>query len=147
MHEDDCVKLVGVFTFLFLIALCSTCLIFCALSKSLAMGSCSYSCTIDYPIGDWSAANLISLIIFFSFVAINVRLADRSLILYLDICCWDSCMIKEISVLKSNWPLLPFPFMLYLTVFFILLHRRFHVFVCLSWHTFKFFVEIVKHQI
>ena len=30
VDEDDCIKLVGVFIFLFLIALCSACLIFCA---------------------------------------------------------------------------------------------------------------------
>ena len=71
VDEDDCVKLAGVFTFLFLIALSSACLIFCASSESLAMGSCLYSCTIDHPTGDRSA-NLISLFLFFSFVAIDV---------------------------------------------------------------------------
>ena len=99
MDEDDCVKLAGVFTFLFLIALCSACLIFCASSESLAMGSCSYSCTIDHPAGDRSAY-LINLFLFFSLVAIDVRLADRSPILPLAICCWHSCIAKEISVLK-----------------------------------------------
>ena len=91
-----CVKLVGVFTFLFLIALCSTWLIFCASSESLAMESSSYSCTRDHPTGNW-LNNLISLFHFFSFLAIDVRLADRSSISSLNICCWHSCIAKEIG--------------------------------------------------
>ena len=55
VDEDDCVKLADVFTFFFLIALCSACLIFSVSPESLVMGSCSYSCTIDYPVGDRSA--------------------------------------------------------------------------------------------
>ena len=110
VDENDCVKLADVFTFLFLVALCSACLIFCASSESFAMGSCSYSCTIDHPVGDRST-NLISLFVFFSFVAIDVKLADRSSVLPLHICCWFSYMAKEIFVLKSNWSLLPFAFM------------------------------------
>ena len=37
VDEDDCIKLVYVFTFLFLVALCSAYLILCASSESLAM--------------------------------------------------------------------------------------------------------------
>ena len=110
VDEEDCVKLAGLFTFFFLIALCSACLIFCASSESLAMGSCSYSCTIDHAAGDRSAS-LLSLFLFFSFIAIDVKLTDRSSMLPLDICCWHPCMATAISVLKSNWSLLPFPFM------------------------------------
>ena len=111
VDEDERVKLgrgKSAFTFLFLNNL--SCLIFCTSSELLAMGSCSYSCTIDHPTGDRSS-NLIGLFLFFSFIVIDVRLADRSSILPLDIWCWRSCMAKEISVLKSNWSLLPFPFM------------------------------------
>ena len=82
VDEDDCV-----------FGLYSACLILCALSKSLAMGSCSDSCIIDHPTGN-ELANLISLFCFFSFLAINVRLTDRSLTLSLDICCWYSYLIK-----------------------------------------------------
>ena len=71
LDEDDCVKLAGVFTFLSVIALSSVCLIFCASSESLAMGSCSHSCTIDHPTGNRSA-NLISCFLFFSLAAIDV---------------------------------------------------------------------------
>ena len=110
VDEDDCVKLVDVFTFFFLIALCSTCVTFCVSSESFAVESCSYSCTVHHPTGEQSG-NLISLFLFFSFVGIYVTLAERSSILPLDICCWHSCMIKEISVLKSNRSLLPFSFM------------------------------------
>ena len=66
---------------------------------------------IDCPTYDGSA-NLISLFLFFSFDAVDVRLADRFSLLYFNICCWLSCMIKGIFVLKSNWSLLPFPLML-----------------------------------
>ena len=134
------VKLAGVFTFHFLIVLYSACLIFCASSESVAMGSCSYSCTIDHLTGNWLAN------FFFSFVAIDVRLADRSSVLPLNIWCWHSSMAKEVSVLKSNWSLLPCPFMLCPPVL-LFFHRRFHVFVHLSLHTLNFFVEIVEHQI
>ena len=145
MDEDDCVKLTGVFTFLFLIALCSACLIFCASSESLAMWSCSYSCTIDHPAGDRSA-NLISLFLFYSFVAIDVESADSSLILPLEICCWYSCLAKEISVLKSNWSLSPFHFTSCSSGLY------FFAGGCMFWfiwslHFFKVFVEIVEHQI
>ena len=110
MDEDDCVKLAGIFTFLFLIALCSANVIFCALRESLAMGSCSYSCTIDHPTGN-RLASLISLFLFLSFFATDVKLAGRSSILDLEICSSHSCMAKEISMSKSNWSQLPFPFM------------------------------------
>ena len=92
VDEDDCVKLAVVLTFLFLIAICSACLIFCASSELLDMGSCSYSCTIDHPNGDQSA-NLISLFLFFSFIAIDVRLGDWSSILPLDI--WFCILIWQ----------------------------------------------------
>ena len=71
---------------------------------------------IDCPTYDGSA-NLISLFLFFSFDAVDVRLADRFSLLYFNICCWLSYMIKGIFVLKSNWSLLPFSFMLCLTGF------------------------------
>ena len=101
-----CVKLVGVFTFLFLIALCSTWLIFCASSESLAMESSSYSCTRDHPTGN-RLDNLISLFHFFSFLAIDVRLADRSSISSLNICCWHSCIAKEIGWNQTGLYYLP----------------------------------------
>ena len=126
-------------------ALCSTCVIFCAPSASLAMESCSYSCPIDYRISDRSA-NLISLFLAFSYVTSDVRLADRSLILPLVICCWHSYMIKEIHVLKSNWFLLPFSFIL-LPFGFLYFFAGGSMFFLLEPGYLQFFVEIVNHQI
>ena len=82
----------------------SDCPLFClsiffwALSESLAMGSCSYSCTIDHLTDDQSD-NLISLFLFFSFVVIDVRLADISSILPLDIWCWNQTGHYYLSLL------------------------------------------------
>ena len=109
------------------------------------MVSCSYSCTTDHPVGDRSA-NLISFFVLFIFVAIDVKLANRSSILPLDICCWLSCMAKRNFCVEIKLVLITFCFYI-VSVWLISLRRRFHVFAYLSLHTFKFFVEIVEHQI
>ena len=70
VDEDDFVKLAGAFSFLFLIALCSACLISCVLSESFTMGSCSYSCTIPLLIG-----RLTQLVCFFSLPSLELMLS------------------------------------------------------------------------
>ena len=126
-------------------SLCSACVIFSASSASLAMESCSYSCITDRRTSDRSA-NLISLFLSFCYVTNDVRLADRSLILPLVICCWHSYMIKEIHVLKSNWFLLPFSFIL-LPFGFLYFFAGGSMFFLLEPGYLQFFVEIVNHQI
>ena len=141
VDENHCVKLTG---FLFPIVLCSACLIFCASSESLAIGSCSYLCTIDHPAGDRSA-NLISLFIFFSFVSIDVKLADSSSILRLfNIWCWHSFMARNFCV-EIKLVFITIPFYLVSVWFFIFRRRSFHVFVYLA--CVPFFVGIVERQI
>ena len=144
MDKDDCIKPGCVFTFLFAIAFCSACLFFCTSSESFAVRSCSYFCTIHYPTGD-QLVNLISLFLFFSFVSIEVKLADRfSILPIFNIWCWHSCMAKEISVLKSTWSLLPFPFMSCLSVFYISSQK---VSCFCLFEPSSFFFGIVEHHI
>ena len=68
--------------------------------RSLAMGSCSYSCVMDHPTCNRST-NLINLFLSFSFAA------EISPTLLFDVFCWRSYAIKAISVLNSNVSLLP----------------------------------------
>ena len=142
--EVNCVKLVGVFTFLFLIALCSTWVILCASSESLAMESCSYSYTRDHPTGN-QLDNLISLFISLAFLQLMLDW-QTDLPYYLSISAVGILYGKR-NRLKSNWSLLPSPFMLCTSGFLYFFKRGSMLLFIWACIPSNFVIEIVKHHI